>query len=145
MPIGVAPETSARVVVAILRSAPATLSPALTGGPVDGRHDAHHQFQGAEQLPSILLSESGRAKMGVTMADETLAGAFDRLGIRPLPSVEDLKAMTESERRAAVATSSTSAEQYEQLPAWYRDKLRRHAETTVARRDAEQAAARRVS
>ena len=79
------------------------------------------------------------------MAEESLAEAFDRLGIRPLPSVEDLKAMTEDERRAALITSSVSAEQYEQLPAWYREKLRRRAEDTIARRDAEQAAGRRVS
>jgi hypothetical protein len=38
-----------------------------------------------------------------------------------------------------------SADQYEQLPAWYREKLRRRAEDTIARRDAEQAAGRRVS
>jgi hypothetical protein len=79
------------------------------------------------------------------MAEESLAEAFDRLGIRPLPSVEELKAMTEEERQAAFAASRVSAEQYEQLPAWYRDKMRRQAEETIARRDAEQAAARRVS
>ncbi len=79
------------------------------------------------------------------MEDESLAEAFDRLGIQRLPSIEDLKAMTDAERRAALAASSVSAEQYEQLPAWYRDKLRRHAEAVIARRDAEQAGARRVS
>ena len=78
------------------------------------------------------------------MAGEPIADAFDRLGIQSLPSVEDLKTMTEAQRRAALAASSLSAEQYEQLPAWYRDKLRRHAEETIARRDADQAA-RRVS
>jgi hypothetical protein len=79
------------------------------------------------------------------MAEESLAEAFERIGIRPLPSVEALKAMTEAERRAALTASHVSAEQYEQLPAWYRDKLRRRAEDTIARRDAEQAATRRVS
>jgi hypothetical protein len=79
------------------------------------------------------------------VAEESLAEAFDRLGILPLPSAEELKAMTEAERRAALAASSVSAEQYERLPVWYRDKLRRLAEETIARRAAEQAAARRVS
>ena len=79
------------------------------------------------------------------MAEESLGEAFDRLGVRPLPSVEELKGMTPEQRQAAFAASSVSAEQYEQLPAWYRNKLRRHAEETIARRDAEQAAARRVS
>ncbi|MGZ4602867.1 MAG: hypothetical protein ACXV0U_04620 [Kineosporiaceae bacterium] len=79
------------------------------------------------------------------MAREPLADAFDGLGIDPLPSVEDLKTMTEAQRLAALAASSVTAEQYEQLPAWYRDKLRRHAEETIARPDPEQAAARRVS
>lgn len=79
------------------------------------------------------------------MADESLADAFDRLGIKPLPSIDDLKAMTDAERRAAVAASSVSADQYDHLPEWYRDNLRRRAEETIARRDAEQAAARRVS
>ena len=45
----------------------------------------------------------------------------------------------------AAFSSNVSAEQYEQLPAWYREKLRRRAEETIARRDAEQAAARRVA
>jgi hypothetical protein len=67
------------------------------------------------------------------MAEESLAEAFDRIGLRPLPSVEALKAMTEAERRAAQAASSVSAEQYEQLPAWYRDELPRRAEETIAR------------
>ena len=79
------------------------------------------------------------------MAEESLADAFVRLGVRSLPSVEELKGMTEDQRRAAFSASTVSAEQYEQLPDWYRDKLRRHAEETIARRDAEQAAARRVS
>ena len=79
------------------------------------------------------------------MAEESLAEAFDRLGVRPMPSVEELQGMSETERRAALAVSTVSAEQYEQLPAWYREKLRRRAEETIARRDAEQAASRRVS
>ncbi len=79
------------------------------------------------------------------MAEESLAEVFERIGIRPLPPVEALKAMTEAERRAALTASHVSAEQYEQLPAWYRDQLRRRAEDTIARRDAEQAATRRVS
>lgn len=78
------------------------------------------------------------------MAEESLAEAFDRLGIGPLPSVDELRVMSEGERRAALAASSVSAEQYEQLPAWYRERLRRRAEETLARRDAEQVA-RRVS
>jgi len=78
------------------------------------------------------------------MAEESLAQAFARLGVRPLPSVEELQAMSEMERAAALAASSVSADQYEQLPAWYREKLRRRAEDTIARRDAEQAG-RRVS
>ena len=76
------------------------------------------------------------------MAEESLAEAFDRLGIGPLPSVDELRAMSEAERRAALAASSVSAEQYEQLPAWYRERLRRRAEETLARRDAEQVARR---
>lgn len=55
------------------------------------------------------------------MAEGSLAEAFDRLGVRPLPSVEELKGMTPEERQAAFMASSVSAEQYEQLPAWYRD------------------------
>jgi Fe-S cluster assembly scaffold protein SufB len=77
------------------------------------------------------------------VAHESLADAFDRLGIRPMPSIEDLKAMTEDERRAAVAASSVSAAQFDQLPEWYREKLRRNAEETIARRDAEQSVAHR--
>jgi hypothetical protein len=38
-----------------------------------------------------------------------------------------------------------SAEQYEQLPAWYREQRQRRAVETIARWDAEQAAVRRVS
>jgi hypothetical protein len=79
------------------------------------------------------------------VAEESLTEAFDRLGIGPLPSVDELRAMSEDERRAALAASSVSAEQYEQLPVWYREKLRRRAEEAIARRDAEQASARRVS
>lgn len=79
------------------------------------------------------------------MAEESLAEAFARLGIRPLPSVEELKGMSPEERKAAFAASSVSADQYEQLPDWYRDKLRRRAEESIARRDAEQTSARRVS
>lgn len=86
---------------------------------------------------------SGERRPG--MAEESLVEAFDRLGIGPLPSVDELRAMGEDERRAALAASSVSGEQYEQLPGWYRDKLRRRAEESIARRDAEQAAARRVS
>ena len=67
------------------------------------------------------------------MAEESLAQAFERIGIRPLPPVEALKAMTEDERLAALTGSHVSAGQYEQLPAWYRDKLRRRAEDTMAR------------
>jgi hypothetical protein len=62
-----------------------------------------------------------------------------------MPTIEDLKHMSEEERREAVAASMVSAEQYEQLPQWYRDKVRRRAEETIARRDAEQAASRQVS
>jgi hypothetical protein len=51
--------------------------------------------------------------------------------------------MTEEERQAAVAKSSLSAVQVEQLPEWYRDKLRRRAEETIARREAEQSATHR--
>lgn len=79
------------------------------------------------------------------MGEESLAEAFERLEVRPLPSVEDLQAMTEDERRAAHAASMVSSEQYEQLPAWYREKLQHRAAETIARRDAEQAATRRVS
>lgn len=80
------------------------------------------------------------------MAQESLADALDRLGIKPMPTVDELKLMTEEERQAAVATSSLSAEQVEQLPEWYRDKLRRRAEETIARREAEQSVThRRVS
>jgi hypothetical protein len=67
------------------------------------------------------------------MAEESLAEAWERLGIRPLPSVDELKGMREEERQAEFAASYVSAEQYEQLPAWYRDKLRRKAEETIAR------------
>ena len=81
---------------------------------------------------------------GARMAEESLAEAFARLGIRPLPLVDELKAMSEGERQAAFDASRVSAEQYEHLPAWYRDRMRRQAEDTIARRDAEQAAACRV-
>lgn len=37
------------------------------------------------------------------MAEESLAEAFDRIGIHPLPLVEALQAMTEDERRAVLA------------------------------------------
>lgn len=77
------------------------------------------------------------------MAQESLAEAFARLGIKPMPSVDELKLMTEEERHAAVAASSVSAAQYEQLPEWYRDELRCRAEATIARREAEQTALRR--
>ena len=79
------------------------------------------------------------------MAEESLAEAFERLGVRPLPSLEELQGMSEDERSAALAASTVSGDQYEQLPAWYREKLRRRAEDTIDRRDAEQAAGRRVS
>jgi hypothetical protein len=80
------------------------------------------------------------------MAHESLADAFARLGVQPMPSIDELKLMTDAERRAALAASSVSGEQFDQLPEWYRDKLRRQAEETIARRDAEQAATRgRVS
>jgi hypothetical protein len=83
---------------------------------------------------------------GTHVAQESLADALDRLGIKPMPTVEELKLMTEEERQRAVAASSLSAEQVEQLPEWYRDKLRRRAEETIARREAEQSAThRRVS
>lgn len=82
---------------------------------------------------------------GPGMAEESLVEAFDRLGIGPLPSVDEMRAMGEDERRAALAESSVSGEQFEQLPGWYREKLRRRAEEGIARRGAEQAAARRVS
>jgi hypothetical protein len=71
-----------------------------------------------------------------------LAQAFDRLGIEPMPSIEDLKGMTEPERQAAVAASSVSADQYEELPGWYRTQLRERAEQTIARREASQEADR---
>jgi hypothetical protein len=80
---------------------------------------------------------------GTDMAHEPLADAFDRLGIKPMPSIDELKLMTDGERQAALAASSVSGEQFDQLPEWYRDKLRRQAEKTIARRDAEQAATRR--
>lgn len=82
---------------------------------------------------------------GSRMTDESLAEAFVRLGLRPLPPVEELAAMSDEERRAAIVASSVSAEQYEQLPDWYREKMRQRPEATIARRHAEQAAARRVS
>jgi low affinity Fe/Cu permease len=63
-----------------------------------------------------------------------------------MPTIDELKLMTEEERHAAIAASSLTAEQYEQLPQWYRDKARRRAEETIARREAEQAEpARHVS
>jgi hypothetical protein len=79
------------------------------------------------------------------VAEESLAEAFDRLGIRPLPAVEELQAMSEGERLSVLAASNVSADQYEQLPSWYRDKLRHRAEDTIARRHDEQAATHRVS
>ena len=79
------------------------------------------------------------------MAEESLVEAFERLGVRSLPPIEDLEGMTEADRREALAASTVTSEQFEQLPAWYRDKLRRRGEETLARRDADRAAARRVS
>jgi hypothetical protein len=79
------------------------------------------------------------------VAEESLAEAFDRLGVQPLPTVEELQAMSEAERLSVLAASSVSVDQYEQLPSWYRDKLQRRAEDTIARRHDEQAAPRRVS
>ena len=68
---------------------------------------------------------------------QSLADAFARLGVKPMPSIAELKAMTEVERHDAVAASSLSADQVAQLPAWYRERLRRRAQATIARREAE--------
>ena len=68
---------------------------------------------------------------------QSLADAFARLGGKPLPSIDELKLMTEEGRHEAVAASSLSADQMAQLPAWYRERLRRRAQATIARREAE--------
>ena len=67
---------------------------------------------------------------------ESLADAFTRLGVKPMPSIDELKLTTEEERHEAVAASSLSADQMAQLPAWYRARLRRRAQATIARRAA---------
>jgi hypothetical protein len=72
---------------------------------------------------------------------ESLADAFRRIGLRPGPTLEELEQMTPEQRtRAFEASSITTQEQFDQLPQWFRDRLRRRGEDLVARREAEQTA-----
>jgi hypothetical protein len=77
----------------------------------------------------------GVAKAEAAGPQETLGEAFVRVGALPLPEVERLREMTPAQRNEAVRAATLTAEQYEQLPAWYRDKARARAEATVARLD----------
>ena len=72
---------------------------------------------------------------------ESLADAFRRIGLRPAPTLEELERMTPEERtRAFKASSITTQEQFDQLPQWFRDRVRHRGEELVARREAEQTA-----
>jgi hypothetical protein len=77
----------------------------------------------------------GVAKAEAAGPQETLGEAFVRVGASPLPGVERLREMSPAQRNEAVRAATLTAEQYEQLPAWYRDKARARAEATVARLD----------
>ena len=68
-------------------------------------------------------------------AAESLPDAFARLGLQQGPTLDELRQLTPEQRAEAFAASSVRTQaQFDELPAWFRERLRSRAEARIGRR-----------